>query len=44
MLDEKLASNGAAGVLEKSTGKAQGVNPTGLVSLLFSVGGIYASL
>jgi hypothetical protein len=44
MLDEKLVSNGTAGVLEKPAEKAPGVNPTGLVGLLFSVGGIYASL
>jgi hypothetical protein len=44
MLDKKLASNGTAGALEKPAAKAQGINSTGLVSLLFSVGGIYASL
>jgi hypothetical protein len=44
MLDEKLASNGTAGALHNSAVRAQRVNPPGLMSLLFSVGGIYASL
>lgn len=39
MLDQKLAPNGASEAMQ-----AQKLNPTGLLSLLFSVGGIYASL
>jgi hypothetical protein len=44
LLDEKLASNGAAGGHHKSAAKKQAFNPAVLVGLLFSVGGIYASL
>lgn len=44
MLDKKLASNGTAVAPGETTTAAGGINPTGLISLLVSVGGIYASL